>query len=79
MFDVKSFLKNAYISGYKDGTFSAAYVAEKSVEQLDKGRFIEADVADIDTAIKAYDEQQNQEIVTVVYTAETEREEENNG
>ena len=73
MFDVKTFLKNAYISGYKDGTFSAAYVAEKAVEQLDKGRFIEADVADIDTAIKAYDEEQNQEI-EVVYTAETESE-----
>lgn len=78
MFDVKAFLKNAYISGYKDGTFSAAYIAEKSVEQLDKGRFTEGDVADIDTAIKAYDEQQNQE-VKVVYTAETESEEENNG
>ena len=74
MFDVKSFLKNAYINGYKDGTFSVAYIAEKSVEQLDKGRFNEADIADIDTAIKAYDEQQNQEVVEVVYTAETESE-----
>lgn len=54
MFDIRVWLKNAYIAGVQDGTFSAAYIAEKSVEQLDRGRFTESDLAEISEAIDSF-------------------------
>lgn len=59
MFDVRVWLKNAYIAGVQDGTFSAAYIAEKSVEQLDRGRFTESDLADISEAIDSFSADEN--------------------
>lgn len=59
MFDVRVWLKNAYIAGVQDGTFSAAYIAEKSVEQLDRGRFTESDLAEISEAIDSFSADEN--------------------
>lgn len=59
MFDVRVWLKNAYIAGVRDGTFSAAYIAEKSVEQLDRGRFTESDLAEISEAIDSFSADEN--------------------
>lgn len=51
MFIFKDWLKNAYINGYRNGSFSAEFIADRCADQIDKGRFVEADAEDISNAI----------------------------
>ncbi len=47
MFDFKAWLKQSYINLVLNGTWSRDYVAVMCDGQLSKGRFSDADVADI--------------------------------
>lgn len=78
MFSFKKWLKSAYVNGYKNGEFSAEYIADRCADQINKGRFIEADAEEIYNEIEKYNAekaQNDEETVEVVYTAETESEE----
>lgn len=50
MFDLKAWLKEGLISGYKSGEFSRPYVITTTVSYVSKGLLTEADAAEIDAA-----------------------------
>ena len=70
MFVFKNWLKEAYINGYKNGEFSAEYIADRCADQIGKGRFTESDAEEIYNEIEKINAEKAVE-VTVVYTAET--------
>ena len=60
-FSFKAWLKNAYIEGYKRNEFSAEFIADRCADQIDCGRFVDADAEEIYNAIEAYDAQKAME------------------
>ena len=50
MFDLKAWLKEGLISGYKSGEFSRPYVITTTVSYVSKGLLTELDAAEIDAA-----------------------------
>ena len=67
-FRFKAWLKNAYIEGYKRNEFSAEFIADRCADQIDCGRFVDADAEEIYNAIEAYDAQAEQTPETVETT-----------
>lgn len=50
MFNLKDWLKEGLISGYKSGEFSRPYVITTTASYISKGVLTEADAAEIDAA-----------------------------
>lgn len=50
MFNLKAWLKEGLISGYKSGEFSRPYVITTTASYISKGMLTEADAAEIDAA-----------------------------
>lgn len=56
MFNLKDWLKEGLISGYKSGEFSRPYVITTTVSYIAKGILTELDAAEIDAACPVLEE-----------------------